>query len=105
MNECTQMHSKYGALVRSYVTLKLDSTQDQQNQMQKLQNISTLLSSFVNDVHIILPKVSQSAPISQAAPVRPNTATPVTQQINQNTSAQINRVNTVSQPVAQPITG
>jgi len=31
MNECTQMHSKYGALVRSYVTLKLESSQDVQN--------------------------------------------------------------------------
>lgn len=56
LNECPKMLNKYSGFVRAYVTLKLDATNGGPNQMQRLQNIVTLTNSFINDVHIILPR-------------------------------------------------
>lgn len=65
LNECPPMLHRYSGFVRAYVTLKQNATSSGPNQMQMLQNIVTLTNSFVNDVHLILPRLS---PVLAQAP-------------------------------------
>jgi hypothetical protein len=74
------MLTKYCKLVREYVALKQDAVKDEPGKLQNLQNIITLNQSFINDVHMMLPKQQQAvnmqsggsrASIPEAQPPRP----------------------------------
>jgi hypothetical protein len=75
LNECPQMLHRYSGFVRAYVTLKQSATSSGPNQMQMLQNIVTLTNSFINDVHLILPR--QSPVLVQAPQLQMHHSQPV----------------------------
>lgn len=67
------MLTKYCKLVREYVALKQDAMKDDMHKLQALNNIMTLNQSFINDIHMLMPKQQQSAPqqrVAQPAPLQ-----------------------------------